>query len=85
METVTATLNGSPVQILFSGLAPGFAGVYQVNLKLPASIAGGEECWYCKLAGRTPRIPPTAPLGAGNFNRVAAFPCSQQANARVCE
>jgi len=36
--TVTATLDGQPAQILFAGLAPGFAGLYQVNVSIPASL-----------------------------------------------
>jgi len=38
LETVTATLSGTPVEVTFSGLAPGLAGVYQVNLRLPATL-----------------------------------------------
>ncbi|MBI3696164.1 MAG: hypothetical protein HY238_15170 [Acidobacteria bacterium] len=37
--TVTATLDGQPAQVLFAGLAPGFAGLYQVNVLIPASLA----------------------------------------------
>lgn len=37
----TATLGGVEVPVLFSGLAPGFAGVYQVNVELSGQVPGG--------------------------------------------
>ena len=37
---VTATVGGAPVTPLFAGLAPGFAGLWQVNLALPAGVTG---------------------------------------------
>ena len=32
---VTATIGGQPANVAFAGLAPGFAGLYQVNLVIP--------------------------------------------------
>ncbi len=32
-----------PAQILYAGLAPGFAGVYQINLRLPETLAPDPE------------------------------------------
>jgi uncharacterized protein (TIGR03437 family) len=37
--TVTATIGGMPAQVLFAGLAPGFAGLGQVNAVIPDGAA----------------------------------------------
>ena len=37
---VTAAMAGQAAQVLFAGLAPGFAGLYQVNLVVPQLAAG---------------------------------------------
>ena len=33
---------GQPVNVLFSGLAPGFAGLYQLNIQLPNNLPAGN-------------------------------------------
>ncbi len=38
---VAATINGAPAEVLFAGLAPGFVGLYQVNLR--ASSSGPQQ------------------------------------------
>ncbi|MGH9558274.1 MAG: hypothetical protein ACRD30_03475 [Bryobacteraceae bacterium] len=38
--TVTATIGGQPAQVLFAGLAPGFAAVFQVNIAIPQLAPG---------------------------------------------
>jgi uncharacterized protein (TIGR03437 family) len=38
----TATIGGQPAVVLFSGLAPGFVGLYQVNVSVPASAPSGS-------------------------------------------
>ncbi len=40
---VRVLVNGSPVNPLFAGLAPGFAGLLQINLQLPAGLSGRLE------------------------------------------
>jgi uncharacterized protein (TIGR03437 family) len=39
--TPTVTVGGVSVPVLFSGLAPGFIGLYQVNAQLPSGVPGG--------------------------------------------
>jgi uncharacterized protein (TIGR03437 family) len=36
--TTTVTVAGQQVPVLFSGLAPGFAGLWQINIQLPADL-----------------------------------------------
>ena len=38
---VTVTLDGISCEVLFSGLAPDFAGIYQVNFRAPAAVRSG--------------------------------------------
>jgi uncharacterized protein (TIGR03437 family) len=40
--TVTATLGGVNASVLFAGLAPGFVGVYQLNIQAPANLPAGR-------------------------------------------
>jgi len=40
VEAVRATVNGFPVQVLYAGRQPTFAGLDQVNLLLPKTLAG---------------------------------------------
>ncbi len=38
--TPTVLMDGRPVQVTFSGLAPGFAGLYQINFVVPQGVGG---------------------------------------------
>ena len=40
---VRVTLAGLPCDVPFAGLAPGFAGVYQVNFQVPANTPSGSQ------------------------------------------
>lgn len=39
----TVTIGGLICEVQFAGLAPGFAGIYQVNIRVPAGIARGAQ------------------------------------------
>lgn len=38
---VTARIGGEDAEVLFAGLAPGFVGLYQVNIRVPQSVTPG--------------------------------------------
>ncbi len=39
-QITSATLGGATAEVLYSGPAPGIAGLYQVNVRIPAGMAG---------------------------------------------
>jgi uncharacterized protein (TIGR03437 family) len=41
-NTFTADINGTAASIAYQGLAPGFAGLYQVNIQIPSGLAAGN-------------------------------------------
>jgi uncharacterized protein (TIGR03437 family) len=49
VNTITASINdpttgaGTAATVLFSGLAPGYAGLYQVNLTIPLGLTAGDN------------------------------------------
>jgi uncharacterized protein (TIGR03437 family) len=52
-NTVTVSIGGQNAQILFAGLTPGFAGLYQVNAVVPAGIATGDSVpVFLQVAGQ---------------------------------
>lgn len=40
--TATATIGGTAANVFFSGLAPGFVGLYQLNVEVPAAAPSGN-------------------------------------------
>lgn len=45
------TFGGSTGQVLYAGLAPGFVGLYQFNVKVPADAANGDVALVVTVAG----------------------------------
>jgi uncharacterized protein (TIGR03437 family) len=43
VTTPTVTVGGQPAAVLFAGLVPGNAGLYQVNVQIPAGVAPGDD------------------------------------------
>jgi uncharacterized protein (TIGR03437 family) len=56
--TPTVTIGGAKAQVLFSGLAPGFVGEYQVNAQVPSTSATGNA------------VPVTVSIGGATSNTV---------------
>lgn len=48
---ITAFADGQPVQVLFSGAAPGFAGLQQINVQLPAAANGRTVALQLNVSG----------------------------------
>ena len=49
---VKVTIGGADAQVLLAGLAPGFAGVYQLNVLLPAALEAGEHDVVVEVSGQ---------------------------------
>jgi adhesin/invasin len=45
------SIGGQPAIVSFSGLAPGFADLYQVNAVVPSGIGTGSQPVTCSIGG----------------------------------
>jgi len=48
-NTIGANIGGTSATVAFAGLAPGLAGLYQVNVTLPATLTAGDN--YLAISG----------------------------------
>jgi uncharacterized protein (TIGR03437 family) len=53
VSPVTATINGRPARVTYSGAAPGQTGVYQVNIILPANLTSGAALLVLSVDGKS--------------------------------
>ncbi len=51
---VEAQVGGRPARVLFAGLAPGFVGLYQVNVEIPEGVTPGPEVPLVLIQGGVP-------------------------------
>jgi uncharacterized protein (TIGR03437 family) len=49
----TVTIGGQPAVVQYYGLAPGFAGLYQVNVQVPATAQSGMQPLVMTIGGQT--------------------------------
>ncbi len=69
-ETTTkpvVTIGGQQATVQFSGLAPGFVGLYQVNAFIPTNIGSGNQPITIAIGGKTS---PTSITGGGTTYQI---------------
>lgn len=58
-QSISATLGTTPAHVSFAGLSPGYVGLLQVNVDIPASLAAGDyplTITINKVASNSPLI-----------------------------
>jgi len=51
VEPVTVTVGGIQAEVLYAGVAPGLAGLYQINLRIPGNVPAGDQPVVARIAG----------------------------------
>jgi uncharacterized protein (TIGR03437 family) len=51
VATANVTIGGTKAKVSFSGLAPGFVGLYQVNAEVPSGLPGGNQPVVISVGG----------------------------------
>jgi uncharacterized protein (TIGR03437 family) len=59
---VTVSVGGENATVLFAGLAPGFVGLYQMNVTVPAGIAASDTVPVVLTAGSISSVPVTVAI-----------------------
>ena len=52
-QTPTVMIGGQSAPVLYSGLAPGYVGLYQINVTIPSSIPAGAQPLTVSIGGAT--------------------------------
>jgi uncharacterized protein (TIGR03437 family) len=52
VNTVSLTIGGVNAAVAFSGLTPGFTGLYQINTAVPSGLSAGEQPVVVTVAGQ---------------------------------
>jgi len=52
VNQATARLGGVPATVLFAGLAPGFAQLYQMNILIPSGVTSGNAALVVSVSGQ---------------------------------
>ena len=53
-EVASFTVGGVPAAVTFSGLAPGYAGLYQINVQVPDGAPAGPDVPIVLTIGGVP-------------------------------
>ena len=61
-QQATASVGGAPAIVSFSGLTPGYFGLYQVNLQIPANLSSGAQSQLVIAIGGQSSGPATLPV-----------------------
>ena len=57
--TVSVTIGGQPATVQFAGLAPGYAGLYQINATVPSEVPQGPDIPVVITVGGINSLPVT--------------------------
>ena len=53
MNPVSVTIGGQNAAVSFSGLTPGFPGLYQINAVVPSGVSGDAVVVVVSVAGQS--------------------------------
>ncbi len=62
VNPVTVRIGGKAAQVLFAGLVPGFAGLYQVNVTVPTGVSTGPVVPVVLSVAGSTSLPVTIPI-----------------------